>query len=352
VTGGAVRSLQGDRLTVVRQRVIVMAYEKERAVAVEAVCKASRLCNDVQAAWVTGETLAKHDKSPVTVADFGAQAVVIAELQEAFPEDPVVGEEDASMLRAEQGDAVRRKVVRHVTAVRPDLSERRILEAIDRGVAEGGPAGRFWVLDPIDGTKGFLRGDQYAIALALIEDGRVVLGVLGCPNLPVDAARPDGPRGCLFIAVRGRRSVVRTLTDGEERPVHVTEVDEPAFACFCESVEAGHSSHGDAARIAQRLGVTKPPYRIDSQCKYAAVARGDASIYLRLPTRADYEEKIWDHAAGWIVVTEAGGQVTDVRGSPLDFSLGRTLRANKGVVATNGRLHARVIDAVRSVLGV
>ena len=90
---------------------------------------------------------------------------------------------------------------------------------------------------------------------------------------------------------------------------------------------------------------------MDSQCKYGAVARGDASIYLRLPTRADYEEKIWDHAAGWMVVTEAGGRVTDVRGEPLDFSIGRTLRNNKGVVATNGRIHDSVISAVRAVLG-
>jgi 3'(2'), 5'-bisphosphate nucleotidase len=125
----------------------------------------------------------------------------------------------------------------------------------------------------------------------------------------------------------------------------------PAEATFCESVESGHSSHDDAAVIAEKLGVTNPPYRIDSQCKYAAVARGDASIYLRLPTRADYEEKIWDHAAGWMVINEAGGRVTDVRGEPLDFSIGRTLKNNKGVVATNGKLHDQVIAVVREVLG-
>ena len=129
-------------------------------------------------------------------------------------------------------------------------------------------------------------------------------------------------------------------------------MSDPAAAVFCESVESGHSAHDDSAEVARRLGVTAPPCRIDSQCKYAAVARGDASIYLRLPTRADYEEKIWDHAAGWAVITEAGGAVTDVRGEPLNFSIGRTLRNNKGVVATNGRIHDEVIAAVRAVLGV
>jgi 3'(2'), 5'-bisphosphate nucleotidase len=94
-----------------------------------------------------------------------------------------------------------------------------------------------------------------------------------------------------------------------------------------------------------------PPLRIDSQCKYAVLARGDVSVYLRLPTLADYEEKNWDHAAGWIIVKEAGGEVSDVRGQPLDFSLGRTLRRNKGVVATNGKLHPQVIAAVQRALG-
>ena len=105
-------------------------------------------------------------------------------------------------------------------------------------------------------------------------------------------------------------------------------------------------------RSAELLGITVPPYRIDSQCKYAAVARGDASIYLRLPTKKGYEEKIWDHAAGSIVIQEAGGRATDVRGDELDFSLGRTLRNNLGVVVTNGVLHDCVVAAVRNVLGV
>ena len=64
-------------------------------------------------------------------------------------------------------------------------------------------------------------------------------------------------------------------------------------ASFCESVEAAHSSHSDSAQIASLLNMTKPPIRMDSQCKYCSVARGDADIYLRLPTRADYEENIW-----------------------------------------------------------
>jgi 3'(2'), 5'-bisphosphate nucleotidase len=328
-----------------------MTYQPERDVAVAAVIKACRLCESVRASLVSAGTLSKKDKSPVTVADFGAQAVITAELHAAFDTVPLVAEEDAAVLRTEAGAALKSKVVEHVQRVVPDLGEERIVAAIDAGAYGGGAQGRHWTLDPIDGTKGFLRGDQYAIALALIEDGCIVLGVLGCPRLPVDARRPDGPAGCVFVAVQGAGAAMRAIDDEAETPIRVTDVADPSRASFCESVESAHTAHGDAARIAAVLGVAVPPFRIDSQCKYAAIARGDSSIYLRLPTRADYQERIWDHAAGCIVVHEAGGRVTDVRGRPLDFSVGRTLRNNSGVVATNGKLHDPVIHAVQQVLG-
>ncbi len=328
-----------------------MAYEKERRVAIESVLRACRLCQSVRAALVTADTMAKKDKSPVTVADFGAQAVISHDLAEAFPSDPLVGEEHAGDLTGDSGAGLKARVIESVRQIAPQLDEKHILSAISRGAYPGGGRGRHWTLDPIDGTKGFLRGEQYAVALSLIEDGVPVLGVLGCPNLPIDARRPDGATGCLFIGVRGEGAAMRSLASIDEHAVRVSPVSDAAAAVFCESVESGHSAHDDSAEVARRLGVTAPGCRMDSQCKYGAVARGDASIYLRLPTRADYEEKIWDHAAGWMVVTEAGGRVTDVRGEPLDFSIGRTLRNNKGVVATNGRIHDSVISAVRAVLG-
>jgi 3'(2'), 5'-bisphosphate nucleotidase len=85
---------------------------------------------------------------------------------------------------------------------------------------------------------------------------------------------------------------------------------------------------------------------MDSQCKYAAVARGDVSIYLRLPKDKSYQEKIWDHAAGSLIVSEAGGRVTDIHGRSLDFSKGRGLQNNEGVVATNGKLHEKILNAI------
>lgn len=122
-------------------------------------------------------------------------------------------------------------------------------------------------------------------------------------------------------------------------------------ATFCESVEAGHSSHGDQAEIAKKLGIVKDSVRMDSQAKYGSIARGAGDIYLRLPVSATYQEKIWDHAAGDLIVREAGGQVTDSVGKRLDFSIGRTLKENKGVVAAPAAVHSEVLKAVMEVLG-
>jgi 3'(2'), 5'-bisphosphate nucleotidase len=325
-------------------------FEEERDVAVDAVKKAAVVCQAVRESLVSAETMAKMDKSPVTVADFGAQAVIISALKKAFPDDPVVAEEDTGALCGDAAQPLRQKVLEYVQTVCPKMKEGEMLDAIDGGHHRGGASGRFWTLDPIDGTKGYIRGDQYAIALALIENGEVILGILGCPNLPVDGLGADGARGVILTAIRGEGADLQDMKSGVRRQILVSDESDPRQAIFCESFESGHTAHGVSAEVVQSLGVSVSPARLDSQCKYAVVARGEAGVYMRLPTRQDYEEKIWDHAAGVIVVEEAGGTVSDARGQTLDFTQGRTLRNNKGVVATNGRLHADVIDAISAAL--
>ncbi|MEX0653972.1 MAG: 3'(2'),5'-bisphosphate nucleotidase [Phycisphaeraceae bacterium] len=327
---------------------------QELEAAIDAVSRAAQVTQAVQRDLVTADTLTKKDRSPVTVADFASQAVVCAVLERWFPDDPVVGEEDSHELREPGNAGLREAVVKQVQRIDPVQSladEPQVLAWIDRGHGEGGATGRFWTLDPIDGTKGFLRGKQYAIALALIEDGEVVFGALGCPNLPVPGRIETG---LLLVASRGEGTWMAPLSaegEFELQPVRVSDVADPAAANFCESVEAGHSDQDQSVQIAHKLGITAEPVRMDSQAKYAAVAGGDAAIYLRLPTRPGYREKIWDHAAGLIVVQEAGGQVTDIAGKPLEFKHGRQLDANRGIVATNGRIHDAVLAAVRDVVG-
>ncbi len=336
-------------------------YERELAVALRAVREAARLCQAV-GAEISPEVLAKKDKSPVTIADFGSQALICNALSQEFSDDAVMAEEDAAELRRPENAALLDQILRHVQTSRleaagedVDLDGDAICDSIDHGRAIHYEE-RFWTIDPIDGTKGFLRGEQYAVALALIVGGQVVVGTLACPNLGAMGELDDGSRrgGQVFFAMKGEGAWAlpgKCPAEIEPEPLRlrVSGHDDPAATRFCESVESGHSAHGDAAAVAARLGITVPPLRMDSQAKYAVVARGEADIYLRLPTRADYREKIWDHAAGALIVAEAGGVVTDIRGRPLEFHHGRELAANRGVIVSNGPPHPRVIQAVREL---
>lgn len=349
-------------------------YARELLVAQLAVQRASLLTRRVFLDSAKG-TVSKSDASPVTVGDFGAQALIIAALRRNFPSDEIVAEEEAGKLREDAALADRIWELVRTTRLDDEQAEREVLggaveskeqmiELIDAGNSKGGRNGRVWAIDPIDGTKGFLRGGQYAVCLALLVDGEVEVGVLGCPNLPVDDAAPlsadagsdhDTGRGVIFSAVRGQGATSRPLTSGGlsvGKSIAMKPVSDLAAASFCESVEAGHSNQSEAARIAAKLGITRPSVRMDSQAKYGSIARGAGDIYLRLPTSAAYREKIWDHAAGDLIVREAGGEVTDVLGRRLDFGQGRTLAENKGVVAAPRAVHGEVLKAVQEVLGV
>ncbi|MQY76353.1 MAG: 3'(2'),5'-bisphosphate nucleotidase [Spirochaeta sp.] len=320
-----------------------MKYELERAVAISAAIKASALCRDVQAGIKAAERITKADSSPVTVADFGSQALINLEIKKAFPADQIMAEEDSSPLSSSA--RLKFEVVNRVRRIIKDISEDAVLAAIDLGKSKGCSVGRSWAVDPVDGTKGFLRGGQYAVAIALIEKGKVVVGVLGCPNLALDFRDESSERGSLLIAVQNQGAYMRAYNGRIEKTIHVSQVKNPAKAGFTESYESEHSSHPRAARIAELLAVKKAPLRMDSQCKYALVARGEVAFYLRLPVRADYQEKIWDHAAGSIIVQEAGGMITDINGRALDFSAARQLSENQGIIVTNGSIHEAVLTA-------
>lgn len=322
-----------------------MSYERERTVAIDAVLKAARLCQTVQQALLSEDTLTKDNQSPVTIADFGAQALIIHHLRQHFPADSMVGEEDAAMLRQPEQAALKEKVVRQVQTIEPDLTESAILDAIDAGARPCDFTGRYWMLDPVDGTKGFLRGDQYAVALALIEQGQPVLGVLGCPNLLLDPNHPEHGKGCLFVAVHGQGAWMCSLTANHATRLQVDQISDLSQAVLCESVERDHANLDAHARVAEALGITTPPLRLDSQCKYAVVARGEASGYLLIAP--DYHSWIWDHAAGMVLVQEAGGVVTDLRGVPLDFSQGRKLSGNTGIIAATAMLHPALVEAIQ-----
>ncbi|MCC7130258.1 MAG: 3'(2'),5'-bisphosphate nucleotidase [Anaerolineae bacterium UTCFX2] len=317
--------------------------------AIQAVQQAALLVRQVQAELVS-PALTKDDRSPVTVADFASQALVARLLSQAFADDPLVAEEDSAALLAQGSEQDLQLVTQFVTRVTGPADPRQVCAWIDRGRADS--ASRFWTLDPIDGTKGFLRGDQYVVALALIQGGQVQIGALGCPNL-VDGQTPNfNGSGSLVIAVRGEGAWTTSLeSPGAFQPLRVSVQSDPSQARVLRSFESGHTNLSQIDRFTEALEIHAAPLRMDSQAKYAVLAAGGGDLLLRLiaPSKPDYREKIWDQAAGALVLEQAGGRISDLDGKNLDFSAGRMLANNRGVLASNGTLHAPALATLAQI---
>ena len=296
------------------------------------------------------DALTKGDKSPVTIADFAAQALVSHLLQTTLPDSILVAEESAGVLRTDEGTQTLKTITKFIQTRIQKIDSDRVADLIDFGNAE--PAKSFWTLDPIDGTKGFLRGEQYAVAFAQIEDGEVQIGAMACPNLTNGHTPEIGGPGSLIIAKRGEGAWAADMVGSLKfSKLVVSETNHAGDARFLRSFESSHTNVGQLDQIAASMGTSAEPVRMDSQAKYGVLASGAGDIIFRLISEKmpDYKEKIWDQAAGSLVCEEAGGRVTDLDGKPLDFSQGRILAKNRGIVASNGRLHEAALSAIKAV---
>lgn len=337
-----------------------------------------------------GVSLDKEDSSPVTVADFTVQALIIDRLSRAFPSDHFIAEEDSSMLRQPAYLDTSRRIIHALQAATgEEWNLQRLYDTLDKGKHSVSHIGRVWVLDPIDGTKGFIRGEHYCIALALLVDGKPQLSVLGCPNLdlnrvisarastvstvgkiqepsyvpipsdlvttienrmkPTDTELLVFPpsSGSIYYAVSGEGAYAKSLSmsDGAGYEVQVSDCDSKDII-LCESTEASHGNRDVTAGVYNILKLRHDFLRLDGQCKYCVLGSGAAQGNLRLPQKG-YQEKIWDSAPGSHFVSEAGGKVTDLNGNVLNFSEGRYLSESvEGIVSSNSQLHSQLLSAV------
>ena len=221
-----------------------MRYAKELLVALSAVREASLAARSLQNKIAT--TKAAYQKldttggghgsvSPVTAADFMVQALILSSLAKAFPNDRFIAEESSAELIA-AGDATKTAVMAALSEHAPGSLENEadVLASLDlgaTGVVDGwSRTRRTWVLDPIDGTKGFLRGDQFAVALALLDDGQPVIGCLGCPAL--------GEEGSLFYASKGGGAFCGT-THGAASGAFASRDQSAVDAVHCQPTAAG-----------------------------------------------------------------------------------------------------------------
>ncbi|MCE2654721.1 MAG: hypothetical protein LW650_15170 [Planctomycetaceae bacterium] len=384
-------------------------------VMVRAAMLAGRVCRHVQRQMGPGGPLShegrrviKADNSPVTIADFAAQAVVNRTLAEGLGavKFGMMGEESGSHFDRPGGEA---ELAACVTALRdsgvwPEADATAVRAAVDLGAAESGAArdgllagaggtsggaGLLFTLDPIDGTKGFLKGRQYAVCLAQLAAApalgpglQPVGAVLVCPNLPGvrEHEASDAELAGLEAVTFGRgvggddEQDAGTVmwTAGETPGVGVMDGSRllaqrtGAFGAgdgravrLAEGVEPGHSNLSKFGVLLAALGGAggggaggggagpgvKPSVRIDSQCKYAVVARGWADAYVRFPHRPPGNENIWDHASGVAMLRGVGCTVTDLDGRPLDFS-GPKMTGNRGILGAPPALHARLLKVI------
>lgn len=321
-------------------------HSPELRFALDAAESGAILAQKIRASMAV-ESLTKGDLSPVTVADFAGQALVAKALTETFPDATLVGEEGADALRSGDNATTLDALTGYVSGVIDGADASEICDWIDIGKAS--PTDEFWTLDPIDGTKGFLRGGHYAVALALIRDGKVQLGILACPKLGPDCALEDNGSGVLVAAVRGQGAWATPLGGARSfKELRVSNCEDVSQARMLRSYVAAHTNSDQLQQVAETMGMAAEPVALDSQAKYAILASGGGELLLRLmsPKQPDYKEMIWDQAAGVIVVEEAGGRITDLEGRTLDFSQGRTLQNNRGVCASNSLIHDVALEVL------
>ncbi len=221
--------------------------------------------------------LQKNDQSPVTLADQRAEAAIIAHLARHLPDIPAIAEEQAE----------------------------------SRGVPTDIPA-RFWLIDPLDGTKEFVkRTGEFTVNIALIDHHRPILGVVGIPV-----------KG-LFYAAAGPGTALRFDLGGRRQPIAARTAPPDGLTVACSR------SHDDGADLDRFLSGYKIVERkpAGSSLKFCLIAEGAADLYPRLGPTME-----WDTAAGHAVLSAAGGRVTTLDGAP--FLYGKPGFRNPGFIAS------------------
>jgi 3'(2'), 5'-bisphosphate nucleotidase len=260
-----------------------MPYERELSAALEAAGQAGR---HILTAYAEFQAIPDARADITTEADRQSQELILRHLRGAFPGDAFCAEEQTPALE---------------------------------GVPATGP--RLWVVDPIDGTRGFAqKNGEFSVMVAFVEEGQLAVGVV---------LMPVGER--LTYAVRGGGCWKRDGADSPS-PCRVSAVAELSAATLVQSRSRTPTGQAQALRPLRVLEMHS------AGVKLARVARGEADLYVNhYPNFHD-----WDVCAGHILVEEAGGTVSGLRGQPIRYGLpGAWQRA--GLLASNGLLHAAAL---------
>ena len=259
-----------------------LSFERELARAIELARIAGTEALRMQRGELQIEM--KPGDEPVTVADRRASELIVAGLAGSFPDDPIISE-----------------------------------ELVPAPGALGAP--RFWLVDPIDGTKDFIRGeDGYSVMIGLVCDGKPTVGVVYQPAIDrLFYGTPDG---------------ARMTYQGETTPLAVSSI---ATAAEVRLVASKSHRSPDIDRVKQQLGIADELNLGSVGVKLCVIAAGLRDLYVNPATRT----KAWDTCAPEAILVPAGGRLSDLFGRSIDYT--RELAHHHGLVASNGRVHDEVV---------
>lgn len=270
-------------------------YDREMSIALELAREAGAAILDVyDGPFEIEQKAGAGDLEPVTQADRIANEIIVNRLGREFPEDGILAEESID-------------------------TERRLGKS------------RVWMIDPLDGTTGFIDGNgDFAVQIGLAEDRECVLGVVYQPLT-----------GVLYRAVRGGGAWVERPEMEAER-ARVSEHTELATMRLAAS-RSHRSPRMD--RVVQSFGVKQEVRRGSVGIKVGLIVEQQCDLYVHLSPRT----KQWDTCAPEIILQEAGGRLTDLFGKPLRYNSSEVQNRN-GIVASNGVAHEQVIAALKPLL--
>jgi 3'(2'), 5'-bisphosphate nucleotidase len=276
-----------------------MTYDRELAVALDAVLLAERAVLEEYARF---QVIANAPADISTEADRISQNLILKHLHTAFPSDALCAEETTETFA----------------------------EVPQTGA-------RVWIVDPIDGTRGFARKKgEFSIMVALVEQGRMALGIVSEPAKKRLTYAVDGS-GCW----KRDGGIREGEAPAEPTPCHVSSCQDLPRATLVQS----HSRSPDKpSRLVKALQPARVIETYSAGIKLAMVARGEADIYLN--TYAAFHD--WDICAGHILVEEAAGRVTGLGGQELHYGLPGAWQRH-GLLASNGRLHEASLQASASI---
>lgn len=312
---------------------------------IQAVEHGAQLCRKIQADGV--QSHAKGDASPVTTADYGTQAIICRALSLHFPDDAVVAEEGSKAYLELVSPDIRATLPTLLADILGEsVSEADVLRWLDYG-QDRPRNGRTWVIDPIDGTVGFVSGRYYSICVSYMEAYQPTGAVIGLPRSPID-------ENGTILHTDGDGLFARPMGSTDDRRVQASGRQDVASLRILDSIKLPADEQATATHVRDVAGLSAATVELyDSQLKYAMIAAGYGDVFVRMPRDISLDPHyIWDHLTGAALIKAGGGRITSIDGQPLDFSQGDSL-PHTGFIASNGdaSLHDTLLKATKTVFG-